>query len=355
MNKYLAAFIAAAVAAFASCALTWQCGHSVARQNEQYSSLAQSFLRGQKLAGVSNIMARSQEYVTAAGTLGYYDLILPENARVFMTDMTGPANYHKIGYYYFITYYLFPREIGVSVDQPTRIGATGFSGSTTGSDQELLARGYDVRIDVSSGDQLHIKALRDLPMRFPKNPPGFDSNYDTMIAFLLPLLTALTGMWLLRFLFSALAEQMPVLEQLACGLGLGMMAVAALTFGVKLCGFHGHGLSLVITAAGAVAELWRDRKVIVTRAIESSRKTVRSPVTAVFVIIGLLVFLILFRIAGLEGLVDPDAAMAWSVKTKIVHLYAGNDLVRWFSAPGLSRAHLDYPTLVPSLHSATYD
>jgi hypothetical protein len=60
-----------------------------------------------------------------------------------------------------------------------------------------------------------------------------------VIAFLLPLLTALAGMWLFRFLFPALSEQMPLLEQLACGLGLGMMAVAALTLGVKLCGFQG--------------------------------------------------------------------------------------------------------------------
>jgi signal transduction histidine kinase len=57
----------------------------------------------------------------------------------------------------------------------------------------------------------------------------------------------------------------------------------------------------------------------------------------------------------LEGLVDPDAVMAWSLKAKIIHLYTGNELVQWFSNPRLAHAHLDYPTLVPSLHSATYD
>ncbi len=45
-----------------------------------------------------------------------------------MPDMTGPTNYGKIGCYYFITYYLFPREIGVSVDQPARQTKDGFLG-----------------------------------------------------------------------------------------------------------------------------------------------------------------------------------------------------------------------------------
>src|SRR5208283_1062490 len=68
-----------------------------------------------------------------------------------------------------------------------------------------------------------------------------------------------------------------------------------------------------------------------------------------------LVFLILFRLAGLQGLVDLDAAMAWLLKAKIMHLYAGSELVQWFSNSRLANAHLDYPALVPSLHTATYD
>ena len=70
---------------------------------------------------------------------------------------------------------------------------------------------------------------------------------------------------------------------------------------------------------------------------------------------GALVFLILFRLAGLQGLVEFDAVMAWSLKAKILHLYSGTEMVQWFSNPRLAHAHLDYPTLVPSLHSATYD
>jgi hypothetical protein len=72
------------------------------------------------------------------------------------------------------------------------------------------------------------------------------------MAFLLPLLTALSGVWLLRLVSGpGLSGRMPLAEQLACGLGLGMMAVAALTLGVKLCGFHGRGWVLVLTSRQA--------------------------------------------------------------------------------------------------------
>src|SRR5208282_2291288 len=107
----------------------------------------------------------------------------------------------------------------------------------------------------------------------------------------------------------------PFLEQLAYGLGLGMMAVAALTLGVKLCGFHGRWLILILTSLGAIAEVWRDRKVFLTKTTDGFRNLVRSPITAAFVIIGILVFLVVFRIAGVEGLVDGDA-MRWMLKAK---------------------------------------
>ena len=65
-----------------------------------------------------------------------------------MSDMTGPTNHGKIGHYYFTTYYLFPREIDVSTDQPTRITKDGFPGKTSESNQEIRAMGFDVRLDI---------------------------------------------------------------------------------------------------------------------------------------------------------------------------------------------------------------
>ncbi len=110
----------------------------------------------------------------------------------------------------------------------------------------------------------------------------------------------------------------------------------------------------MVIAVGAIAEVWRDRKALLTGIAGGYRKPIHSPAAIAIGVAGLLVFLILFRLAGLQGLVDGDA-MRWMLKANIIHLYTGSEIVKWFSTPRLAFAHLDYPTLVPSLHSATYD
>ena len=350
MNSRWVTLVSASLVAFAIIVISCQFLHWDA---VDFPSIAESYMLAKHLPKISSIVERNKP---AAGLGPALDLALPKDARVFMPDMTGPTNYGKMGYYYFETYYLFPREIGVSVDQPARQTKDGFLGKTAESDQEILALGFDVRLDVAP-DCSHVgyKVLRDLPMRKLVNPDWFGSNSDTAMAFLLPLLTALAGMWLFRLLFPALSERMPLLEQLACGLGLGMMAVAALTLGVKLCGFSGQRLILAVTAVGGIAEIWRDRKVFLKGMAGGFRKLIRSPVAIAILAAGSLVFLILFRLAGVQGLMEFDAVMAWSLKAKIMHLYNGRELVQWFSNSRLAHAHLDYPTLVPSLHAATYD
>ena len=348
MNSRWLTLVSASLVAFAIFVIAWQVWHWNATD---FSSITISCLRAEQLPKISSIMERNQPH---SGMDPMLDLVLPKDARVFMMNMTGPTNYAKIGQFYFTTYYLFPREIGVSMDQPARLTKDGLLGKTAESDQEILSNGFDVRLDVTSGGKT-INLLRHLALRNPVNPDWFDSNSDLVIAFMLPLLTALAGMWLFRLLFPALNERMPLLEQLACGLGLGMMAVAALTLGVKLCGFSGRRLILVVTAVGGIAEIWRNRKVFLTVISGGFQKLIRSPVATVILVAGLLVFLILFRLAGVRGLIEFDAVVAWSLKAKIMHLYSGKELVQWFSNPRLAHAHFDYPTLVPSLHAATYD
>jgi hypothetical protein len=271
-----------------------------------------------------------------------------------MTDMTGATNIGKLGYYYYMTYYLFPREVAVSLDQP-RITVDGIQGRSSESDQEILSNGYAVRVDMGPDAKTQVKVLQQIATRDQANPSWFDSCRDIFIAFLLPLLTALAGVWLLRFLFNALSERMPILERLACGFGLGMMALAALTLGFKLCGFHGYGLVLILNAVGAMAELWCARKTYLKSIGNSFWKTVKSPINLAIFVAGLLVFLVVFRLAGLQDIMEFDAVAAWSFKAKIIHLCTGKEIVGWFSNPRLAYAHLDYPTLVPSLHAATYD
>ena len=259
MNSRWLTLLSALLVAFASLVIAWQVGHYDGGENETYESLkqplryesvVQSLFRGERLAQISDISERDRQNTTASGTQRNLDLVLPKDARIFLTDMTGPVNQYKIGFYYWATYYLFPREVGTSLDHITRLTNDGFLGKTSESHQEILSNGFDVRIDVTS-DIATIIWLRKLAIRDPVNPEWFDSGFDLVIAFLLPLLTVLAGMWLFRFLFPGLIVQMPLLEQLACAMGLGMMAVAALTLGVKLCGFHGRGLILSVTALGS--------------------------------------------------------------------------------------------------------
>ena len=300
-------------------------------------------------------IAKRDWLCSAVGGAGRtFDLALPVNARVFIPDMTGPTNFWKREDYYTMAYYLFPRDVGVSLDGPARQTRDGFVGRSTDSNEEMLAAGYDVKVHRTPDKMVLLEGLSRKQGDLVK-ADWFGSRYDMVVAFLLPLFTALAGTWLLRVLFGPLVQRMSLLEQYGCGLGLGMMTVAAVTLGIKLCGFHGQNVVFCLTAMGALAELWRDRRAIPSRLAGWFSRTVRNPVAAVSVLIGLGVFLLLFRVASVAGLLEGDAVMSWALKAKIMHLYAGSELVRWFSNPALAQAHFDYPTLVPSLHSATYD
>jgi hypothetical protein len=278
------------------------------------------------------------------------DLILPPDARVFIQGMLGPTNRSEGGYYCFLTYYLFPRDIGVSIDQPARMTKDGFNGRPPASDAELLSNKYDIVVSFTN-DDVCFRQLRNYPPKNPVNPDWFSRRSELVIACLLPLLTALSGICLLRFLFPTLYDRMPMFERLAFGFGLGMMAVAALTLGVKLCGFHGRNLVLTVTGMGAVIESWRNRKIFAAGMADGFRQLLSNPVAVVAV----LAFFLIFRLAVLEGIVEFDAVAAWALKAKMIHSSTGSEIVRWFSNPRLVHAHLDYPTLIPSLYAATYD
>ena len=116
MNSRWLTLVSLSLLAFAFFVMAWQFRHWKA---VDFTSIAVSCVRAEHLPKVSHIPDR--EGCVSAGECRFLDLVLPKDARVFMPDMTGPTNHGKMGYYYFATYYLFPREIGVSVDQPARI------------------------------------------------------------------------------------------------------------------------------------------------------------------------------------------------------------------------------------------
>ena len=143
MNRRWVTLVSTSLVAFTIFVIAWQFLHWDA---VDFPSVAVSYIRAKHLPKISCMVDRNKP---ASGLGPALDLALPKDARIFMPDMTGPINYGKMGYYYFETYYLFPREIGVSVDRSTRITKDGFLGKTAESDQEILSNGFDVRIDVA--------------------------------------------------------------------------------------------------------------------------------------------------------------------------------------------------------------
>jgi len=302
------------------------------------------------LAGMTNMLefdATANPFDAACRRL---DLGLPPNARVYLDDMLGATNLNRAHRYQYLAYYLFPREVATSLDQPARITREGFVGRAAKSYEEMATNDFDAVV-VAGASTIKGRPLRDLALRPPVSPEWFPSRRDAVIAFLLPLLTALSGLGLVRLLFPALEPRLPFLEKLACGFGLGMMVVAALTLGVKLCGWHGRGLVLVVTGAGGIFGLWHHRRTLCAGIPSGLKDLIRNPVT----LPAGMIFFLVFVAAGMVGLVESDAVGAWMLKAKIMYMYSGGEMLRWFSEPRLAHAHLDYPTLVPSLHAATFD
>ena len=174
MNSRWATVIAASLVAFASLVIAWQVRH-YDDVRDFYPSVSLSLLRGEKLAAISDISKRDVQFNPASGFDRNLDLVLPKDARIFMTDMIGPTNYCKHGQYFWATYYLFPREVGTSLDHITHYTKDGFLGKTSESDQEILAHGFDVRMDITS-DGGNTRPLGNLSLREPVNPDWFDGR-----------------------------------------------------------------------------------------------------------------------------------------------------------------------------------
>jgi len=316
-------------------------------------SVSQYLLYQQQLTQPTNIWEVERMGISLSSYCRSLDLTLPANARVYMTDMVGKTNSGKGGYYVFMTYYLFPRDIAVSLDQPARSTVYGYEGRQPVSDAELRTNGFDFVVTFANNN-INSRLLNDDQLKRPENPDWFGNYSDALKAFLLPLFTALSGLWLLGILFPSFGvnnKNIPLLEKLACGFGLGLMAVAALTLGIKLCGFHGSGVVFGLTGLSAIIFLWLHRRFFVAGFSGGFRAVLLNPVTLIMI----LIFALIFRLAAVQPIVEFDAVSSWMLKAKIFFLCTGNEIIQWFSNPRLNHAHLDYPTLVPALHAATFD
>lgn len=313
------------------------------------TSLPQLFERQAMLVAMTNELARDSACIPLSAYGRNLAMALPENARVYVSDMLGPENAGKCGYYYFLRYYLFPREVAMALGGTMRFTSSGFTGTPLRTDEQLRMAGYDVVIDFPANKNPTARTLRQLSPHL-QTEKSLVGAWDALVAFLFPLLVAFVGIRLVKVSFPGLVAKMNLWEMSACGFGLGMMVVAALTLWIKLTDVVGIQLVPVVVVALAGYELWVSRMAIWGWVRERAGETLWHPVVPI-----LMLALVLFcRLATLEGLLEFDAVAAWMTKAKIIYLAAGNNLVGFFADPTLAHAHLDYPTLVPALHAATW-
>lgn len=279
------------------------------------------------------------------------DAELPPDARVFLLGMLGKENRGKLGYYYFLTYYLFPKEVAIAMDKPAVfVLSSEATGRNPSSVAEPTQAGYDLVLQELPDGRWQSHVRKPLAQPPPESLPKPIASSDTVIAFLLPLAVALAGTRLVRWLFKDLEGVLTMGELLACGLALCACFVTQAILGLRLAGARLEQPLAVSIFIWAVVEI-----ALFARRWQPGPPQFKAAYFWWLLLIpAALMLWIQFRLAGLEGLQEYDAVASWAFRAKIFHVCAGNELWPWFKNTSLSYAHFDYPPLVPLLHSFTY-
>jgi hypothetical protein len=278
------------------------------------------------------------------------DARCPANARLFLAGMLGRENFSQIGYYRYLTYYLFPREVAISLGETPALHLDWVEGRSPSSAEEVRQAGYDYVMEFAAGQtRLMVTPLRG-GQRLPEVKPKSIPSHDWVIALLLPLAVAVAGSRIVRWLFGDLRGVLSTGELLASGLAVGVLCMTQLTLGLRLAGLRWERALIALIMLWAVGEgvwaarCWRPRRFRFNR-----RQLWWLLLAPAALVLGCQ-----FRLAGVLGLQEFDAVAIWAFKAKILHLYAGREMWTWFGNPGLAYAHMDYPLLVPLLHALTY-
>ena len=133
------------------------------------------------------------------------DARCPANARLFLAGMLGRENFSQIGYYRYLTYYLFPREIAISLGETPALHLDWVEGRSPSSAEEVRQAGYDFVMKFAAGQT----RLMFIPLGGGQHPPEAKPkpipSHDWIIALLLPLAVAVAGSRIVRWLFERLA------------------------------------------------------------------------------------------------------------------------------------------------------
>lgn len=287
------------------------------------------------------------------------DYKLPDSSRVFVLHMLGEENRNNLGYYYLLTYYLFPRKVDISVGQPARF-ITGppparighYAGTSAQSTDELTALGYDLVVDITATNASQQFLFLKPPLAAPGKQRLHPYTGDAIKAFLLPLLVAIFGANVLNRLFPKLYPVIGWGERGACGLAVGILIVGQAAFGLRLMGVPAESAIWWLLLAWAGYVIIR-RTVLWSKDAWPNLRPCLHPALLGLIPLAVL-FFVLFRLAGQLSLMEFDAVASWAFKSKIIHHSKGSELIEHFSNPVWAHAHFDYPPLVPSLYALTY-
>jgi len=100
--------------------------------------------RASDLRRITDPVERDKNCVSLSAYGRALDRALAPDARVFMSGMLGETNCSKLGYYFFLRNYLFPREVQVSLGDDAVFHEWGFSGTPCSSPAELRTNGFDL-------------------------------------------------------------------------------------------------------------------------------------------------------------------------------------------------------------------
>jgi hypothetical protein len=351
--RWLEWYVAAAVALVALAAIYETFFSDPQKTGQaQYSvlSYSQSQERATMLGNITDPVQRDSVCIPLSALGRSIDAQVPTNARIFLAGMLGPENGGKMGYYYFLNYYLFPRSVDISLGQPPVMTLTGATGRNPASLDELTQAGYDLVLQMAPDGRMESRVLK--PFSPPQDKPPAIPSGDGLIAFLLPLAVALAGTRVVRWLFVELENVLSLGELLACGLALGAFFLTQGILALRMAGAqleHILGIGVMIWAAVEI--------VLFIRQSHAQFSKIKFDVCLLWwlaLIPAGLMLCALFRLAGTEGLLEFDSVAIWAFKAKIFYLCSGSDLWTWFRNPAFAYMHMDYPLLAPLLHTFTY-
>lgn len=130
------------------------------------------------LEQVTNWSERDSMCIPLAADARTLDTTLDPKARVFLAGVLGPTNASKLGFYYFLRNYLFPRDVDISLDGKPVPESYGFSGVPCDSESVLKTNGFDLMIQIID-NQLKLTPLTKRGM--PQNLTFQYTNTETQL------------------------------------------------------------------------------------------------------------------------------------------------------------------------------